>query len=149
MGREAPRARFRPTAHASMCCPLCVTDWKARVHGLGRWAVRASQLGGQHVQAGDMLVLGVSAANADPEIRSDPTAHASISCVVDAGPLGGGAAPPVVPAALVAVRVGRSGRGGLDARPGPVLAASMTGPDAGAAGPRGSACGPPPWVHET
>ncbi|MBL7497623.1 cytochrome P450 [Frankia sp. CNm7] len=40
----------------------------------GRWAVRAGQLGGQRIQAGDMLVVGVAAANADPEVRPDPAA---------------------------------------------------------------------------
>jgi len=40
----------------------------------GRWAVRAGQLGGQRIQAGDMLVIGVAAANADPDVRPDPSA---------------------------------------------------------------------------
>jgi cytochrome P450 len=41
----------------------------------GRWAVHTEQLGGQRIQAGDMLVLGVSAANADPEVRPHPAAR--------------------------------------------------------------------------
>jgi cytochrome P450 len=41
---------------------------------LGRWAVRDTQLGGQRIRAGDMLILGFAAANADPQVR--PDAHA-------------------------------------------------------------------------
>lgn len=37
----------------------------------GRWATRDTQLGGQHIRAGDLLLLGVAAANADPEVRPD------------------------------------------------------------------------------
>ncbi|WP_329125592.1 cytochrome P450 [Streptomyces sp. NBC_01465] len=37
----------------------------------GRWAVRDTTLGGQSVRAGDMLLLGLAAANADPLIRQD------------------------------------------------------------------------------
>ena len=37
----------------------------------GRWAVRSSQLGAHRIQSGDMLMLGVAAANADPAIRPD------------------------------------------------------------------------------
>jgi len=40
----------------------------------GRWAVRAGQLGGEHIQAGDMLLIGVAAANTDPAIRPDQAA---------------------------------------------------------------------------
>ncbi|WP_238435053.1 MULTISPECIES: cytochrome P450 [unclassified Frankia] len=40
----------------------------------GRWAVRSASLGAQRIQAGDMLVLGVAAANADPTIRPDACA---------------------------------------------------------------------------
>jgi cytochrome P450 len=43
----------------------------------GRWAVRTMQLGGQRIQAGDMVLLGFAAANADPQIRPDPAAGAS------------------------------------------------------------------------
>ncbi|MEU1348436.1 cytochrome P450 [Streptomyces sp. NPDC005775] len=35
----------------------------------GRWAVRDTQLGGQRIRAGDMLLLGLGAANTDPLIR--------------------------------------------------------------------------------
>ncbi|RSS33871.1 cytochrome P450 [Streptomyces sp. WAC08241] len=35
----------------------------------GRWAVRDTRLGGQHIRAGDMLLLGLGAANTDPLIR--------------------------------------------------------------------------------
>jgi cytochrome P450 len=38
---------------------------------VGRWAVRDTQLGGQHIQAGDLVVLGLSAANNDPQVRPD------------------------------------------------------------------------------
>ncbi|KJE22265.1 cytochrome P450 [Frankia torreyi] len=37
----------------------------------GRWAVRSTQLAGQHIQAGDMLVLSCAAANGDPQVRPD------------------------------------------------------------------------------
>lgn len=37
----------------------------------GRWAVRSTQLAGQHVQAGDLLVLSFTAANNDPQVRPD------------------------------------------------------------------------------
>jgi len=33
--------------------------------------VRTGRLGTQQIQAGDMLVVGVAAANADPEVRRD------------------------------------------------------------------------------
>lgn len=35
---------------------------------IGRWAVRDTQLGGRHIRAGDCLVLGLAAANTDPQI---------------------------------------------------------------------------------
>lgn len=35
----------------------------------GRWAARDTQLGGRLVRSGDMLLLGLAAANADPAIR--------------------------------------------------------------------------------
>ncbi|MFJ2113852.1 MULTISPECIES: cytochrome P450 [unclassified Streptomyces] len=35
---------------------------------IGRWAVRDTRLGGQHIRAGDCLVLGLAAANTDPQI---------------------------------------------------------------------------------
>jgi cytochrome P450 len=37
----------------------------------GRWAARDTTLGGQTLRAGDMLLLGLAAANADPLIRQD------------------------------------------------------------------------------
>lgn len=40
---------------------------------IGRWAVRDTQLGGRRIQAGDCLVLGLAAANTDPQIW--PGAH--------------------------------------------------------------------------
>jgi cytochrome P450 len=43
----------------------------------GRWAVRATELGGQRIQAGDMLILGLAAANADPMIREQSTPSAA------------------------------------------------------------------------
>ncbi|MEV0092464.1 cytochrome P450 [Streptomyces sp. NPDC050738] len=39
----------------------------------GRWASRETTLGGHHIKAGDLLLLGIAAANADPQIRT----HAS------------------------------------------------------------------------
>ncbi|MFJ9610002.1 cytochrome P450 [Kitasatospora sp. NPDC101176] len=35
----------------------------------GRWAVRDTQLGGQRIAAGDMVLLGFAGANADPSVR--------------------------------------------------------------------------------
>lgn len=35
---------------------------------IGRWAVRDTQLGGRHIRTGDCLVLGLAAANTDPQI---------------------------------------------------------------------------------
>ncbi|MEU3778155.1 cytochrome P450 [Streptomyces sp. NPDC032472] len=40
---------------------------------LGRWATGDTELGGRHIRAGDMLLLGLAAGNSDPEIRPDPT----------------------------------------------------------------------------
>lgn len=37
----------------------------------GRWAIRSTQLAGQHIQAGDLLVLSFTAANNDPSVRPD------------------------------------------------------------------------------
>ncbi|MFE9906771.1 cytochrome P450 [Streptomyces clavifer] len=37
----------------------------------GRWAVRDTQLGGRTIKAGDMLLLGLGAANTDPLIRQE------------------------------------------------------------------------------
>ncbi|MFF4860160.1 cytochrome P450 [Streptomyces sp. NPDC001231] len=38
---------------------------------IGRWAVRDIQLGGRQIRAGDCLVLGLAAANTDPQIWPD------------------------------------------------------------------------------
>ncbi|MET8165948.1 cytochrome P450 [Streptomyces sp. NPDC005329] len=35
----------------------------------GRWASRDTHLGGQHIRAGDLLILGLQAANSDPQVR--------------------------------------------------------------------------------
>ncbi|MEU5579566.1 cytochrome P450 [Streptomyces huasconensis] len=40
----------------------------------GRWASRDTQLGGRRVHAGDLLLLGLGAANADPQVRTDGSA---------------------------------------------------------------------------
>ncbi|WP_405899189.1 cytochrome P450 [Streptomyces sp. NBC_00727] len=40
----------------------------------GRWAARDTRLGGRHIRAGDLLLLGVAAANSDPQIRVDGSA---------------------------------------------------------------------------
>lgn len=37
----------------------------------GRWATGDTELGGQRIKAGDMLVLGLAAGNVDPQIRPD------------------------------------------------------------------------------
>ncbi|MFC8282473.1 hypothetical protein ACFUKY_01060, partial [Streptomyces cyaneofuscatus] len=39
----------------------------------GRWASRDARLGGQNIARGDMLLLGLGAANADPHIRQQVT----------------------------------------------------------------------------
>jgi cytochrome P450 len=39
----------------------------------GRFATRDTQLGGQHIRAGDLLILGLAAANNDPQVRPDGT----------------------------------------------------------------------------
>ncbi|MEU3710763.1 cytochrome P450 [Streptomyces catenulae] len=40
---------------------------------LGRWATGDTELGGQRIKEGDMLLLGLAAGNVDPEIRPDLT----------------------------------------------------------------------------
>ncbi|MGW0536019.1 cytochrome P450 [Streptomyces sp. NPDC003032] len=40
----------------------------------GRWASRDTRLGGRRVDAGDLLLLGLGAANADPLVRTDGSA---------------------------------------------------------------------------
>ncbi|MDK1476522.1 cytochrome P450 [Streptomyces sp. 549] len=41
----------------------------------GRWASRDTQLGGRHVRRGDLVLLGLAGANADPQIHNDRSAH--------------------------------------------------------------------------
>lgn len=36
----------------------------------GRWTARDTQLGGQHLETGDLVLLGLAGANADPDVRS-------------------------------------------------------------------------------
>ncbi|CAM5668661.1 hypothetical protein SBADM41S_06618 [Streptomyces badius] len=40
----------------------------------GRWAARDTHLGGRHIRAGDLLLLGLAAANGDPQVRTDGSA---------------------------------------------------------------------------
>ncbi|MEU1174153.1 cytochrome P450 [Streptomyces microflavus] len=40
----------------------------------GRWAARDTHLGGRHVRAGDLLLLGIAAANGDPQVRTHASA---------------------------------------------------------------------------
>ncbi|MFB6987854.1 MULTISPECIES: cytochrome P450 [unclassified Streptomyces] len=40
----------------------------------GRWASRDTHLGGRHIEAGDLLLLGIAAANYDPQVRTDGSA---------------------------------------------------------------------------
>ncbi|HUR02664.1 MAG TPA: cytochrome P450 [Nonomuraea sp.] len=40
-------------------------------NSLGRWAVHDTHLGGHRIRAGDALVIGMAAANADPQVRPD------------------------------------------------------------------------------
>ncbi|MFI0352595.1 cytochrome P450 [Actinomadura sp. 9N407] len=40
----------------------------------GRWAIADTQLGGQQIKAGDLLLLGLAAGNRDPAIRPDLSA---------------------------------------------------------------------------
>jgi cytochrome P450 len=44
---------------------------------LGPWAVQNREVGGQLIRKGDMLVIGLAAANADPHVRPDSFGHAS------------------------------------------------------------------------
>ncbi len=41
----------------------------------GRWAARDTRLGGQHIQAGDMLLLGLQGAHGDPQVQAAGHAH--------------------------------------------------------------------------
>lgn len=40
---------------------------------VGRWATGDTELGGQSIRAGDLLILGLAAGNLDPAIRPDPS----------------------------------------------------------------------------
>ncbi|MEV4919675.1 cytochrome P450 [Streptomyces tirandamycinicus] len=40
----------------------------------GRWAARDTLLGGRHIRSGDLLLLGLAAANSDPQVRVDGAA---------------------------------------------------------------------------
>jgi cytochrome P450 len=44
---------------------------------VGRWAAQDTQLGGRHIRRGDCLVLGLAAANADPQVCPYPHAGAA------------------------------------------------------------------------
>lgn len=51
---------------------------------IGRWAVRDTQLGGRRIREGDCVILGLAAANTDPQVRPDayagaPDNHAHMS----------------------------------------------------------------------
>jgi len=52
---------------------------------IGRWALRDTQLGGRHIREGDCLILGLAAANTDPQIwpeshvGAENSAHLSFS----------------------------------------------------------------------
>jgi cytochrome P450 len=39
----------------------------------GRWATGDTELGGQQIKDGDMLLLGIAAGNVDPSVRPDPS----------------------------------------------------------------------------
>ncbi|MEW2357123.1 cytochrome P450 [Spirillospora sp. NPDC029432] len=41
---------------------------------VGRWATADTELGGQRIKAGDLMLLGLAAGNVDPAIRPDPAA---------------------------------------------------------------------------
>jgi cytochrome P450 len=43
-------------------------------NAIGRWASRDTTLGNRHIKAGDMVMLGLAAANQDPEIRPNSSA---------------------------------------------------------------------------
>lgn len=40
----------------------------------GRWASRDTRLGGRRIRSGDLLILGLAAANSDPQVRTDGSA---------------------------------------------------------------------------
>lgn len=46
---------------------------------IGRWAVQDYELGGRRIRKGDLLVLGLAAANADPQVRPDSFTEVEIN----------------------------------------------------------------------
>jgi hypothetical protein len=46
---------------------------------VGRWAVQDCELGARRIRKGDLLVLGVQAANSDPQVRPDSRAGAGLN----------------------------------------------------------------------
>lgn len=40
-------------------------------HGIGRWASEDTMFAGRHIRKGDCMMLGLAAANADPDVRPD------------------------------------------------------------------------------
>ncbi|MDA3644274.1 cytochrome P450 [Saccharopolyspora indica] len=44
---------------------------------VGRWATQDTQLGGQRIRRGDLIVLGLASANTDPQVRPDSCAGAA------------------------------------------------------------------------
>jgi cytochrome P450 len=46
---------------------------------IGRWAVQDCELGGRRIRRGDLLVLGLAAANADPQVQPESFGNASVS----------------------------------------------------------------------
>lgn len=44
---------------------------------VGRWAAQTTRLGGHRIRAGDLVVMGLAAANTDPLVRPDPHSAAS------------------------------------------------------------------------
>jgi cytochrome P450 len=43
---------------------------------LGRWAARDCELGGQRIREGDLVIIGLAAANGDPQVRPDSFSEA-------------------------------------------------------------------------
>ncbi|MEU6083534.1 cytochrome P450 [Streptomyces sp. NPDC047108] len=60
----------------------------------GRFATTDTELGGQHIKAGDLLVLGLAAGNTDPEIRP----HSAVSVRGNQAHLAFGSGPHECPA---------------------------------------------------
>ncbi|MBO0808865.1 MAG: cytochrome P450, partial [Actinobacteria bacterium] len=46
---------------------------------IGRWAVQDCELGGQRIRRGDLLVLGLAAANADPQVHPRSFADSGVN----------------------------------------------------------------------